>query len=843
MKKGKRLTALLLALVIVLGLAACGGKDDEDDGQQLTGTVYVPEFVNLKSDDMDLDYLAGGCCDGENVYLLGEKSVEEEIKNEAGEVVDYTNYSTYKIYKISLETKEISELENYEPAMNDDHSDYKTDVYVDIQGLETGADGTLWVNESCSKYTYNLPEDFDPMTQSKWEFESTYERIALRRQLDTTGSEIARVDESDLLKKLEVGYLDSSVRDGQGNTYAMTSTWDEETEKNIVKISVLDKDLNILFTLETDQWGELVQLSDSQVGMRAYTEDGNLIRLIDLTSKDWGKKYRMSDRGGRIYKGSGDYLFYLNIGDALYGCTQANLDAAEVKETDDAAAAADAEKTTLTGERLFSWSSADINQDNLQFFDFLPDGRVAAMTNEWGGKDVGQIMELAVLTPTDASTLPPRTTLTYACLYCDYDVRAQIIKFNRASTGSRIEIKDYSEYITDSGEGYEDSYQAAITKLNAEIIAGNVPDLIQTDSLPFARYAGQGVLEDLWPYIDNDPDLGRDKLMIRPLEAAQTNGKLFQIFSSFSIRTAAGATRAVGDRMSWTLKEMQEALANMPEGCTYFGEGDTKDGMLQQVMAQSLDRFVDWETGKCSFDSPDFISVLEFCNSFPLEFDYNDYDWESQPSMYEKLRNGMQMLLTQSISDMDDITYLDALFGGECSFVGYPTESGVGSSFQVQGGMAMSSTCKDKDAAWSFMRQMLLPAEDGRYGYNRFGGWGFPINKENFDKQMERDMKVEYETDENGNPILDENGNPIEITHGTWWISDDVQIEMKAVTQAQYDKFMALYNAIDTIYSYDTEIFTAVSEVAAPYFNGDATVEETARKIQGRVDLYVNEQR
>ena len=38
---GKRLTALALAAVMALGLAACGGKEGDGDGQKLSGTVYV----------------------------------------------------------------------------------------------------------------------------------------------------------------------------------------------------------------------------------------------------------------------------------------------------------------------------------------------------------------------------------------------------------------------------------------------------------------------------------------------------------------------------------------------------------------------------------------------------------------------------------------------------------------------------------------------------------------------------------------------------------------------------------------------------------------------------------
>ena len=59
-RHGKKLTALLLALCMALGLAACGGggEDKKQDGASpLSGTVYVPEFMDL---DLDADDITAG---------------------------------------------------------------------------------------------------------------------------------------------------------------------------------------------------------------------------------------------------------------------------------------------------------------------------------------------------------------------------------------------------------------------------------------------------------------------------------------------------------------------------------------------------------------------------------------------------------------------------------------------------------------------------------------------------------------------------------------------------------------------------------------------------------------
>ena len=147
--------------------------------------------------------------------------------------------------------------------------------------------------------------------------------------------------------------------------------------------------------------------------------------------------------------------------------------------------------------------------------------------------------------------------------------------------------------------------------------------------------------------------------------------------------------------MSWTVADMEAALATMPDGCQLFGQGNTKEGMLSNVLAMNLDNFVNWDDGTCSFDSENLISLLEFCNTFPLEYDYNNEEYVDDAT---RVQNGQQMLMDLYLSDLADMQLYKAIFNGDFSFIGYPMEDGsVGSSFNIGSGMAMSTTCKDKE--------------------------------------------------------------------------------------------------------------------------------------------------
>ena len=796
--RGKRLTALLLALVLALGIAACG-SGGEEDASPLSGTVYVPEFIDV---NVGIDNLQGGCSDGKNIYLMGY------VRDEPDSEENYAGH--YAVFRMPLEGGEAVELENYTPTEPPEGSEGENYLSKISPGLE----GTLWVQEDMYIQRFDLPEGFDPEKDDKYSYMTSSENVRLLRQLDSTGNEITRLDTTDLTEKLELDYIQGTVFDKDGDCYVSGRG----------KIAVLDPSKNVKFTIEDDElWGdEFILLSDGRVAMRMYFSDlatntsGYKVRVIDKETKGWGKEYPLPSNAYQVYSGGGDYLFYYQQGDVLCG----------YREADEA------------GVELLNWLDANINVNSVQFFSFLADGRVAVMTEDWRSAS-GRQTELALLTATDRASLPEKTTLTYAAMGLGYDQRNAIIDFNKTSDKYRIQVTDYAKYSTD------EDYLAGLTRLNTEIVAGNVPDILDCGVISVAQYAAKGVLEDLWPYIDSDPDISRDQLMERPFLADERDGKLYRVFDTFSIYTVAGATDVVGDRYSWTVADLQEALAKMPEGCAIFSQYDTKDSILQSVMALNLDQFVNWETGECGFDSEQFKNMLAFCNQFPAEYN-QAAAMEDQDNNYKRISEGRQMLTTTVVSDFDSIQTDKALFGGSVSYVGYPREDGkVGSAFAISSGLAMSATCKDKEGAWSFIRRLLLPKFEDVESLKQNGGfWGFPTNKADFELVREEAMTPDgYKLDENGNQVLDENGSPIEESYSSVGWGDGFMVDIYSTSQEEYDQIMALYNAADSVFSYDNEIFSIVSDMAGAYFAGDRSLEETAGQIQSRVKLYVNENR
>ena len=178
--------------------------------------------------------------------------------------------------------------------------------------------------------------------------------------------------------------------------------------------------------------------------------------------------------------------------------------------------------------------------------------------------------------------------MTLACMYLDYNLRSQIIKFNRSSNQYRIVVKDYSEYITED----ENGYQNALTKLNTEILSGSLPDMLVGSSLPLDRYASKGMLVDLWQFIDADESISREDLMTPVLDAMSIDGKLYSIASSFSVETAVGMGKVVGEYDNWTLTEVRDAMTKLQPDATIFSESATKSDVLSSCITRNISSFL-----------------------------------------------------------------------------------------------------------------------------------------------------------------------------------------------------------------------------------------------------------
>ena len=472
----------------------------------------------------------------------------------------------------------------------------------------------------------------------------------------------------------------------------------------------------------------------------------------------------------------------------------------------------------------------------------LPDGRIATVETTWASDFSSSTSELVLLSKVPASSLAQKTVLTLATQSLDYNIRSQIVKFNRTSPDFRIEVADYSEYNT------EDDASAGLTKLNTEILAGNVPDILDLRGLNADQLGARGLLADLYPLLNGDSELS-GHVFDSVLKALESDGKLYRTASSFNLYAVTGAASVVGDTPGWTLKDFNAALQSMPEGCKPFADSITRSTILNACLNMEMGNLIDWNTGECHFDSTTFTDILEFAAMFPATSESSGFGFgfgfggDNGPTEEERIAAGQQMLALSWLNSFDSFQTYNNMFGGDATYIGFPTSQGVGNALWFQdSGYAISAKCAYKDAAWQFLR--LLFSKDYQSGVTAFGS--FPTNKDLFQEKLTQAMTPEYMKDENGNYLLDENGERIEQPRNSGFgfgFGFGGGAEIYALTQEQGDEVMALVEGTDRIWNSDSAIMDTITAEAEAYFAGQKTAQEVAKLVQSKLTIYVNEQR
>ncbi len=424
---------------------------------------------------------------------------------------------------------------------------------------------------------------------------------------------------------------------------------------------------------------------------------------------------------------------------------------------------------------------------------------------------------------------PQRTEMIIATMHRDGinpELRKAVGKFNRSHKDVRVTIKNYW------GDTPEEAQQKQM-QLKTEIASGKMPDIIDLGyhgrdmkMLPYRQLVEKGYLEDLWPYIENDPELEKEALFLAPLKAAEVDGGLYTIFSSVRLNTCVGAKSVVGDRYSWTLEELWETYRSMPEDSVIFEEAFSQHSVYLLMFCMNLDSYVDWKTGQCDFDQEDFRTALEFVKNFPAEVRFPETQEEEIDAAQKRdtqIREGRLML--SNVGNFVDMQRMDITYREPVSFVGYPTaDRSVGSSFDPCGNkMAISSTCKDKDAAWEIIRHMLLPQYESPDDFGRdrleFYVAGIPINLSDYDMQKRAYMSSRLGTRSMGN------------------------IYFHKATEEEFQRYEDFLSHVEKIELYDCTLLDLVWECCGAYLAGDKSIDETITLIENRVELYVNENR
>lgn len=785
MKNSKRLAAFLLVAALMAGLfAGCGSTEGEQatdaPGQEATGLVWTSEFTDLGS---AAGYVSSVSFAGGKFYF-NTSDYDEEAQR-----------SVEKLWCVDAAAGTMSELTGYAPPAAAQESE---DSYSYINSVAAAENGDLLVSETVSMTVFELPEGFSGTEEEKYEY-ADYVSTDYLRLLDSTGAEKSIVDLTAAAEAVAQKLQGQEDMYGSSNYLSYMCAGPDGSALLMYnqRIAVLvDAQGQVQLCEDLQNWWDApIVLPDGRPAFRGHEGDGSVLRPFNFETKSFDEDISLPYSAYQLYPSAGSYSFCYMDSSTLYGYDVA----------------------TQTTTKLAMLINCDIDESTLRSAYMDENDEIICLLSDYSSDKT----ELARVKQVDAASLPQVTTLRLACNYISQDLRTQVLNFNRANKDVRIEVVDYSQFNT------EDDYSAGVTKLNTEIISGNVPDIFVSDQLPIEQYGAKGLLYDLYTLIDADGELSRESFIPNILKAMESDGKLYSIASSFGIMSLVGNADVVGEEMGWTLQEMMDVINAHPEVQYVLDPGTTKAAILQTMLALNLNEYVDWATGECSFNSQDFIDMLDFLKMFPEEFTYDD----PETGPYELMSDGRQLLLQYDLRDFVDYQTCIVSTKGEAVFKGYPTAEGVGNVLSyADSPLCISTACKAPEEAWRFISSLLDEDSDEIEYFS-----GLPINARAYDAAEAEAMKKETYKDE-------ETGEVKEWPRRTvGW--GDFTIDIYAMTKEEAQALRELINSTDRSAAYDKNVMNIVSEELQSFFSGAKSAEDTARLIQDRVGIYVNEQR
>ena len=203
------------------------------------------------------------------------------------------------------------------------------------------------------------------------------------------------------------------------------------------------------------------------------------------------------------------------------------------------------------------------------------------------------------------------------------------------------------------------------------------------------NYATKGLLADLGKLMDADPDFNRADYLENILEATKVNGKIYSLIPSFNISTISAKTENVGTEPGWTLADLQALMKRFP-GAKAFSMM-TRSEVLNHLSNMTMDSYVNISTGECRFNTPDFVGMLEFINTFPETIDWDSYYSNSRRLLERQwqYKTGPCRVWIRATSAQSQLNTIR----GEVTYIGFPARK-VGSSIMPVFEIAISSKTK-----------------------------------------------------------------------------------------------------------------------------------------------------
>lgn len=383
----------------------------------------------------------------------------------------------------------------------------------------------------------------------------------------------------------------------------------------------------------------------------------------------------------------------------------------------------------------------------------------------------------------------------------------------------------------------------ALKSLNTKIMAGEGPDILLLDNMPFSSYIEKGLLADLSPVLAQLS--GEEMLFENILEAVRTDGHIYMVPCEikFPVMMAerqylpqTGGLEGIAGMMENLRAEYPEQdligycsekgimrlFAPICASAWITGDGEINKDAVREFLHQTkriYDAQMEGLPDRALERYQETAQNYETYNGVPS---YEDSDYLRASGIHRmNYVGGYHRVLYGNFSCMDmvSIQKTEGFENAEWT----PVTGQGGHVFQAESLLGINAASEHMELAEDFLRS-CLGMESQSYLYDSLA-----VNKAALDESFRLPESGVDSNGAYGSVLTDgEDGNLISLTY--YWPEEE-----------EADRYKQYIEALNTVYIENDIVEDAVYEEGIAYFQGTKSLDEAVDAIEKKISIYLSE--
>ena len=372
----------------------------------------------------------------------------------------------------------------------------------------------------------------------------------------------------------------------------------------------------------------------------------------------------------------------------------------------------------------------------------------------------------------------------------------------------------YSREYSVPVEIQDDSNKDGESRLLMEMVNGQGPDIMYVSYEDMIKLQSKDALLDLSDIL---PESVKETFLPQAIELGTLEGILYGIPVGMNLYTMFANTELWSEN-GWTMEDIFYLTDSTPGlECLFTEQYDLLAYLLMYDLMQGKSKFIDWEQGFSRFEEMDFMGTLDKLLSYAVQGYFNTESLGEEAE--DKVISGVTLGYVAQDCDPFWFNSLMISFDEKCHAVGFPAEDRQGHYLEAEGLLVVNANVNEdkKEQVRNLLIYMV-----GEEVQKKITHYALSI----IDGLVNDNVYYDEETEE-------------------YYYKENEGVQHKIIPDKDGKIYLDEYRELiakATPLKGDMNLVNILLEELQAFFTGDRSALEVTRKIDNRVQLYLDEQ-